>query len=188
MKKNTFAFSLAFALLFSGILMVYPIAGTAHAATAQELNREGIAALDNLMSQSQIANDLAQRAVGILVFPGIYKAGFVVGAQLGEGVLLVKRQPAGYFRTTGGSYGLQAGAQKYGYVLMFMSQDALNYVKRSKGWEIGTGPSVVVVDKGAGKNLTSTTAKEDVYAFVFDQKGLMAGIGLQGNKISKIEK
>ena len=71
---------------------------------------------------------------------------------------------------------------------MFMSEDALNYLERSSGWEIGTGPSVVIVDKGVAKSLSTTTAKQDVYAFIFDQKGLMAGLGLQGNKITRIDK
>ncbi len=176
-----FALSVAAAMILIG-------AQQAVAATAEELNRDAAAALDELTSKSPAAKDLAQRAVGILVFPGIYKAGFIVGAQRGEGVLLVNGRPAGYYRTTGGSYGLQAGAQKYGYALMFMSNDALDYLERTKGWEIGVGPSVVVVDEGMGRSMTTTTAKEDVYAFIFSQKGLMGGLGLQGNKITKIDK
>ncbi|MDD5320879.1 MAG: YSC84-related protein [Methylococcales bacterium] len=85
-----------------------------------------------------------------------------------------------------GSYGFQAGVQSFSYALFFMDDASLNYLNRSEGWEIGVSPSIVVVDKGLAKSLTTTTAKSGVYAFIFDQKGLMAGIGLQGSKISRI--
>jgi lipid-binding SYLF domain-containing protein len=84
------------------------------------------------------------------------------------------------------SYGLQAGVQTFGYALFLMNQKALAYLEESAGWEIGVGPSLVVVDKGTAAALTTTTARSDVYAFFFDQRGLMAGIGLQGTKITRI--
>ena len=108
--------------------------------------------------------------------------------QYGEGCLRVGGKTVGYYNTTAGSYGLQAGAQSFSYVMFFITGDALAYLKKSEGWEIGVGPSVVIVDAGMAKSLTSTTIKSDVYAFIFGQKGLMAGIGLQGSKISKINK
>lgn len=176
----------AWLILITGVLLTG--ATPLFAATVAELDSQAVSALEMLKAESPTARDLAPQAVAILVFPGVYKAGFMLGAQRGEGVLLVNGRPEGYYRTSGGSYGLQAGAQKYGYVLMFMSKAALDYLERSNGWEIGVGPSVVVVDEGMGKSLTTTTAKKDVYAFIFSQKGLMAGLGLQGNKITKIDK
>jgi len=83
---------------------------------------------------------------------------------------------------------LQAGIQNYGYALFFMSDSALQYVDKTDGWEIGMGPSIVIVDAGMGKSLTTTTARSDVYGFIFDQKGLMAGMGLQGSKIVRVDK
>ena len=80
----------------------------------------------------------------------------------------------------------QAGIQSFGYALFFMSDSALSYLRRSEGWEIGTGPSVVIVDQGMARQLSTTTLKDDVYAVVFDQKGLMAGMGIQGSKITQI--
>jgi lipid-binding SYLF domain-containing protein len=94
----------------------------------------------------------------------------------------------GYYNSVAASYGLQAGVQSFGYVLFFMTNSAVDYLNRSGGWEIGVGPSIVVVDEGVARSLTSTTLKSDVYAFIFDQKGLMAGIGLQGSKITRIRK
>jgi lipid-binding SYLF domain-containing protein len=87
-----------------------------------------------------------------------------------------------------GSYGLQAGVQKFGYALFLMNDNALQYLNKSDGWELGVGPSIVIVDKGKAKSLTTMTLKDDVYAFIFDQKGLMAGLGIQGSKITRLEK
>ena len=81
---------------------------------------------------------------------------------------------------------MQAGAQKFGYALFFMNDKALAQLDKADGFEVGVGPSVVVVDQGMAKNATTTTMKDDIYAFVFGQKGLMAGVGLQGNKIKRI--
>ena len=81
---------------------------------------------------------------------------------------------------------MQAGLQSFSYALFFMDNASLNYLNRSEGWEIGVGPTIVVVDKGMARTLTTTTAQSGVYAFIFDQKGLMAGLGLQGSKISRI--
>jgi lipid-binding SYLF domain-containing protein len=129
---------------------------------------------------------MAEQAKGVLVFPGIVKGGFIVGGQYGEGALLKKGRTVGYYNTIQASYGLQAGLQKYGYALFFMSDSAMNWLDRSDGWELGVGPSIVVVDEGLAKSMTTTTAKDDIYAFFFDEKGLMAGLGLQGSKITRI--
>lgn len=154
------------------------------AETAAEIDRETDAALEKLYASSPVTKELAEVAKGILVFPEVVKAGLIVGGQYGVGALREKGKTVGYYKTISGSFGLQAGAQSFGYALFFITQDALDYLKRSKGWEIGTGPSVVVADKGLAGSLTTTTAKEDIYAFFFDQKGLMAGLGIQGSKIS----
>jgi lipid-binding SYLF domain-containing protein len=158
----------------------------ASAASAAELDRKASAALKTLNAQSSAAKQLSAKAKGILVFPDIVKGGFIVGGQIGEGVLQVDGKPRGYYRSVAASYGLQAGVQSFGYVLMFMDDDALAYLDKSDGWEIGVGPTVVVVDEGAAKSLTTTTLHSGVYAFIFSQKGLMAGLGLQGSKITKI--
>ena len=161
-------------------------AQAAYAATAAELNTSGQSALNRLYAQSGKAAALGRSARAILVFPKIVKAGFVVGGQGGEGVLFVQGRPVGYYRISAVSYGLQAGGQSYSYALFFMNQKALDYLRKSDGWAIGSGPSVVVVDKGKAMSTTSTTLAEDVYAFPFGQKGLMAGLGLEGSKISRI--
>jgi lipid-binding SYLF domain-containing protein len=158
------------------------------AASAQELQRDASQALRNLYAKNAAAKLLGKKARAILVFPNILKAGFMFGGQIGEGVLMKGGRAAGYYNTVAGSYGLQAGIQRYGYALFFMNEAALSYLDKSEGWEVGVGPSIVVVDEGVGKSLTSTTLTQDVYAFIFDQRGLMAGLGIQGSKITKIKK
>jgi lipid-binding SYLF domain-containing protein len=160
----------------------------ARAASGPELQRDARTALDSLYAKNTAARLLGKHAKAILVFPNIVKAGFMFGGQMGDGVLLKGGRVAGYYNSIAGSYGLQVGLQVFGYALFFMNEAALAYLDKSDGWEIGVGPSVVVVDAGVGKSLTSTTITHDVYAFIFDQKGLMAGIGIQGSKITKISK
>ncbi len=157
------------------------------AGSATDITRDSNAALQDLYASNPEARHLARRAKGILVFPGIVKAGFLVGAQYGSGGALFKNgRTAGYYNIIAGSYGLQAGVQSFSYALFFMDNSSLSYLDRSEGWEVGVGPSIVIVDKGMAKSLTTTTAKDGVYAFIFGQKGLMAGLGLQGSKISRI--
>ena len=158
------------------------------AATREELDRDAVRALKSLYANNTAARLLGKQAKAVLVFPSMVKAGFLFGGQIGEGVLEQKGKPVAYYNSVAASYGLQAGAQVFGYALFFMNDDALAYLDSSDGWEIGVGPSIVVVDAGLGKSLTSTTITQDVYAFIFDQKGLMGGVGIQGSKITKISK
>jgi len=176
------------ACLIVAVMMVAICPQPVVAATAAEINRDANKVLKKLFASTPNAKGLAANARGILVFPKIVKGGFIVGGQYGEGALRIGGKTVGYYSTAATSYGLQAGAQTFGYALFFMTESALDYFKKSEGWEIGSGPSVVIVDEGMASSLTTTTAKHDVYAFFFSQKGLMAGLGLQGTKISKIKK
>ena len=153
-----------------------------------QIAADAIAALNKLYASEPEAKVIGEKARAILIFPNIVKAGFIVGAQYGEGVLLRNGQVTGHYNSVAGSYGLQAGVQAFGYAMFLMNENAIQYLDRSDGWEIGVGPTIVIVDKGKAKTLTTTTLKDDVYAFIFDQKGLMAGLGLQGSKITKLEK
>jgi lipid-binding SYLF domain-containing protein len=160
----------------------------ANAASAAEIDRDARKALENLYAKFPSAKAMGEKAIGILVFPGIVKGGFIVGGQYGEGALIKDGKTVGYYNTVAASYGLQAGLQKFGYALFFMTDSALKWIDKSDGWEIGVGPSIVVMDAGAAASMTSTTLQSDIYAFFFDQKGLMAGLGLQGTKITRLEK
>jgi lipid-binding SYLF domain-containing protein len=159
----------------------------ANAATADDLNRDCDHALRMLYRTNPVAADLAKSARAILIFPNIVKAGFVFGGAYGEGELKQGPKIDGYYNSFTGSWGLQAGAQSYGYAVFLMSDRAVSYIHRSQGWEIGTGPTVVIVNEGVAKNLTTSTLKDDAYAFIFDQQGLMAGLSIEGTKISRIK-
>jgi lipid-binding SYLF domain-containing protein len=161
-------------------------AGSAHASRAAELRASSATALKKLYAAQPSARMLGERAKAILVFPKILKAGFIVGGQAGDGAMQQGGKTVGYYRTVAGSYGLQAGIQEYGYALFFMNQGALDQFNKTKGFEVGIGPSLVIVDEGIAKSITSNTVTSDVYAFVFSQRGLMAGLGIQGSKITRI--
>src|SRR5512136_1227408 len=185
MRKYTWLLVVFMVCLGSTYLMS---ASPAAAASAAEIERGVNSALKNLYSKYPAAKAIAKDAAGVLVFPSIVKGGFTVGGLYGEGALRKGSGTVAYYNTVAASYGLQAGLQKYGYVLIFMTDSALGYLNKSDGWEIGVGPSIVVVDAGMAKSLSTTTAKADIYAFFFSQKGLMAGLGLQGTKITRIRK
>jgi lipid-binding SYLF domain-containing protein len=156
-------------------------------ASSDHLNQDVDAALKALYDSTPAAKALGENAKGILVFPNITKAGFIVGGLGGDGALIQNGKKVGYYNNAAASFGLQAGIQTYGFALFFMSDKVMKDFLKSKGWEIGVGPTVVVVDSGAGKDLNTLTGKADVYAFIFDQKGLMAGVGIQGSKITKLK-
>jgi lipid-binding SYLF domain-containing protein len=175
---------LALALATTSSLYAVP----AFAASAAEIDKNASAVMGKLYEKHPEAKKLTAKAKAILIFPSVYKAGFMFGAQYGEGVLRRGNKSVGYYSTVAASYGLQAGAQAFGYALFFMNDAALSYLDKSGGFEVGVGPSIVVLDEGAAKSTTSSTLTQDIYALIFDQKGLMGGLGLQGSKISKIDK
>ncbi len=116
-----------------------------------------------------------------------------MGIQYGNGAMIRRKKGGGYYiadyyNITSASYGLQAGVQSFGYVMALMTDAAVEHVETSDGFELGVGPSIVVVDAGVARTLTTETAKSDVYAFTFGQKGLMAGMGLQGSKITRLNR
>lgn len=170
--------------LAAGGLAAWPLAASAE--TAAQITQKAHAALDHLYATRASAKALGDKAQAVLVFPEIVKAGAVVGGQAGNGAVFVKGKVAGFYRISAASVGLQLGVQKFGYALFLMTPKAVDYLRSSNGWAIGTGPSVVIADEGFLKSANTTTLKKDVVAMAFSQKGLMAGAGLEGSKISKI--
>lgn len=163
-------------------------AGAVAAADNSRLVKDSNKALSTLYKGSPVAKALGEKATAILVFPKVTKAGLVVGGQTGDGVLFVKGQPSAYYNTSAASFGMQAGAQTFGYTLFFMSDKVLTDFRNSEGFEIGVGPNVVVVDSGTARDLNTLTGKADVFAMIFSQKGLMAGVGVQGSKITRLKR
>jgi len=161
-------------------------AGASRAATAWEVNQGATAALEHLYATSPGARALAEKAKAILVFPEIVKGGFIVAGQYGDGALRKRGRTVGYYRSVAASYGYQAGIETFSYVLFFLDDESLSYLNQSEGWELGVGPNIVIADEGFAKNFSTTTLQNGVYAFIFGQEGLMAGVGLQGTKITRI--
>jgi lipid-binding SYLF domain-containing protein len=185
-KRVTTVIAVGFAVAAMSVAFNGVTAPAALAASASAIDRDAKAALDKLYKQTPGAKALADKAVAVLVFPSIVKGGFIIAGQFGDGALRKNGKSVAYYRSLAASYGFQAGVQAYGYVLFFMDDASVKYLDKSEGWELGTGPSLVVLDEGFGKNISTTTLQKGVYAFIFDQKGLMGGVGIQGSKITKI--
>ena len=171
------------AVVLVGIVTVH----AAMAASTAQIDRDVDTALARMYDGVPNAKVLGSKAKAVLVFPSIVKAGFLFGAQYGEGGLRRQGRPAGYYNTVAASYGFQAGVQTFGYALFFMSDAALRQLDSSGGFELGIGPSIVILDAGTARALTTTTMQSDIYAVFFDQRGLMAGGGLQGSKITRMD-
>ncbi len=153
----------------------------------RQLAADSRAALNNLYRSNPSAHALGARAKGILVFPEITKGGFMIGGMGGNGALIGNDGTIrDFYQTAGLSYGFQAGIQEYGYALFLMDNDSINNINRADGWEIGSSPSLVIVDQGMAASLSTTTMNKGTYAFFFNQRGLMGGLGLQGSKITRI--
>ncbi|MCM0614111.1 twin-arginine translocation pathway signal protein [Marinobacter sediminum] len=175
-------------ILAMTVIALLASAPHAVAATAEDLHRDARQALETLYGTNAVAKTLSDGAKAVLVFPNIVKAGLVFGGSYGEGVLMKGSEVVDYYNSVAGSWGLQIGAQSYSYAVFLMTDEAVDYLEKSKGWEIGVGPTVVLVDEGVAKNLSTSSLKDDAYAFIFSQQGLMAGISIEGTKISRINR
>jgi lipid-binding SYLF domain-containing protein len=174
-------------LMVSAALVSTPNSSFAASAAAKKIDSEATKALVDLYAKNPKAKELGKKAKGILIFPRIVKAGFVAAGLYGDGVLRKNGKTVDFYNIVAASWGLQAGIQKFSYAIFFMTEPSLKYLNKSKGWEIGGAPSLVVVDKGISRSLSTTTLQNAIYVYFFGQKGLMAGLGLQGTKITKID-
>ncbi len=157
------------------------------AASAVEIDAEANEALERLYKESSAAKELGGKASGILIFPSITKGGFILGGEYGEGALRVGGNTDGYYSSGSASLGLQIGVSSRSLVIMFMTDKALQAFKDSDGWEAGVDADVTVVEAGATGSLDSTTANKPVIGFNFGESGLMAGVSIEGTKVSKID-
>jgi len=179
---------IAMALILSALALAPLAASRVARASDASLDRDVAEALEQLYAGNASARMLRDNAKAVLVFPHILKAGFMFGGQIGDGALLRGGKTVGYYNSVAASYGFQAGVQKFGYALFFMTDSAVAYLDKSAGFELGVGPSIVLVDEGFAKTMTTSTLTQEIYAIVFDQKGLMGGVGIQGSKITRISK
>ncbi|MCW0205686.1 YSC84-related protein [Achromobacter veterisilvae] len=174
-------------LLFAGCTTTSPKSAATASEQRQSLSSAADATLGKLYEASPQSKDLVARAKGVLVFPDVLSGSFIVGAEHGKGVLKVGGANAGYYSTTAGSIGFQAGAQSKAMVLLFMTDEALNKFRNSSGWTVGADATVAVVNIGANGRIDTNTAQQPVVGFVMNNGGLMAGVSLAGTKISKLD-
>jgi lipid-binding SYLF domain-containing protein len=188
MRNPVHSYLKALAMALAALMLLTTVPSMA--ASKAEIDRDANAALQNLYKKNVMAEALGKKAKGVLVFPSILKAGFIFGGEGGNGALFKHGNPVRYYNIAAASVGLQIGAESFGYAMFFMNDKALVYLNKSEGWEVGAGPTLVVVDKKTAaafeKNMSTSTLKDDIYAFVFSQEGLMAGIDLHGSKITRI--
>jgi len=160
----------------------------AEAMSKTELNAKVKATMSTFYQQVKSGKELARKAHGILVFPEVFKAGLLIGGEYGEGALLVGRKTVDYYSTAGGSIGFQLGAQVKSVVILFMTSDALKQFRHSKGWKAGVDGSVALATLGAGGEVDTDTARKPIIGFIFDNKGLMYNLTLEGSKFTKLKK
>jgi lipid-binding SYLF domain-containing protein len=146
-----------------------------------------VTTMETLYSSVKGSRELASKAAGILVFPSVFSAGLVVGGEYGEGALQVGGSTVGYYKTTSGSFGFQAGVQSRALIMMFMTQDALNKFRASSGWTAGADATVSLVKMGANGMVDTASAGATVNAFALTNSGLMAGVSIDGSKVSKLD-
>jgi lipid-binding SYLF domain-containing protein len=159
---------------------------TATEAGPRQIDADVRATLDRFEFEVAGSRDLVRRAFGVLVFPTVVKAGFGFGGEYGEGALLVRGRTSGYYNSVSGSFGFQLGAQARSVIILFMTPEALDSFQYKDGWKVGVDGSVAVITVGAGGAIDSNTVKSPVVGFIFDQKGLMYNLTLEGSKISRI--
>jgi lipid-binding SYLF domain-containing protein len=164
------------------------LANTSYAATAKEIDVSVDVALERFYKEVKGGKEFLKHAKGVLVFPGVFKAGIGIGGEYGEGALRINGKTVDYYNTAAASIGFQLGAQKKTVILVFMQDEALKKFRASSGWEAGVDGSVALVELGAGGSIDTTNIKSPIVAFVFSQKGLMYNLTLEGSKYTKIKK
>lgn len=179
----------AFATIFIIALLIAPdFLHVAQAATAKEIDVSVDIALGRFKNEVGGANEYLANAKGVLVIPNVIRVGFFLGGEYGEGALIVGGKTVDYYSTTGGSLGLQFGAQSKNIVLIFMDDYALTQFRDSLGWRAGVDGSVVLIDYGAGASADTENVQHPVVGFVFGLKGLMVNVSLEGTKFTKLPK
>ena len=186
MNKRIFTASLA-AMLVLASGCTATSGGTGDPAARRQAIDAGVdSALSTLYQQVPESRDLIGRSVGVLVFPNVMEAGFMFAASRGEGALRIGGRTVSYHATTSGSFGLQAGAQSTAVFLLFMTPDALQRFQNSNGWTVGADASVTLISVGATAQVTTATAQQPVIGYVLSNRGLMAGISLDGTRITRL--
>ena len=176
----------ALSLALIAMLAMVALPSRSEAASAAEIDADVNAALTSFESQIGGARELASKAAGVLVFPSVVKAGIGLGGEYGEGLLIIRGRPGGYYNLISGSFGFQLGVQTRTVIIMFMTERALASFEGTYGWKVGVDGSVAIVTLGAGGAIDTESLTSPVLGFVLDPAGLMYNLTLEGSKISRI--
>jgi lipid-binding SYLF domain-containing protein len=171
-------------LFMTGIMPII----SAHADTAQEIDVRVDVALNRFMKEVKGAKEFMASAKGILVMPKVLQAGFIVGGEYGEGALRIGAKNVDYYSIVSGSFGYQIGAQQKDIILVFMTDEALKKFRTSENWQAGVDGTVALLDLGAEGSIDTTKIKQPIVGFVFGQKGIMAGVSIEGSKFTKLKR
>src|SRR4249920_196440 len=178
----------ALVLMSFALLATVAAPQTAGAASAVQINADANATLQSFVAQNPSARELGRKAAGFLVFPSVIKAGIGLGGEYGEGVLIIKGNPAGYYNLLSASFGFQLGFQSRSVIIMFMTEKSLAGFRNADRWKFGVDGSIVLVTVGAGGAIDTDTVTRPIIAFVLDPQGLMYNLSLEGSKISRIRR
>lgn len=173
-------------IVYLYLLLSLLMSTQAIAASKEEIDANVKAALAELYEHSEAGKILSAKASGVLVFPKVIKAGIGVGGEYGEGALLIDGEPVEYYSIASASVGFQLGAQQKSEIILFMNDDVLTKFRESEGWEAGVDGSIAIAEIGAGKEISTNTAKQPIIGFIFSNKGLMYNLTLEGSKMTKI--
>jgi len=158
----------------------------AEAASAAAIDADVNVTLSRFYRHVNGSRQLVGEAAGVLVFPTVIKAGMGIGGEYGEGALQIRGRTAGYYNTVSASFGFQLGAQARSVIILFMTRDALARFRHTDGWKVGVDGSVAVVTIGVGGSIDTDRITSPVIGFIFDGKGLMYNLTLEGSKMSRI--
>ena len=153
---------------------------------ASVISAKAKAAFEAFAYEVKGGREFLSKAAGYLIFPEVIKGGFVFGGEYGKGVLRINNRDRAYYRFISGSVGFQAGLQKRSVIIAFISKRSLENFLKSDGWEAGIDGSIAVVNWGLGKDISSMNFEKPIVAFVFNTKGLMYNLTLEGTKFQRI--
>ncbi len=182
-KGNAGAWCVSLMLVFA-----LAVSSSAYAKSATEIEIEVDETIKEFKQEIKGGGEFLKRASGVLVFPTVLKAGFVLGGEYGEGALRVGGKTVDYYSTAAGSLGFQVGAQSKSIVVVFMNSEVLANFRKSKGWKAGVDGSVALVEWGVGEDINTIDVKDPIVGFVFGNKGLMFNLNLEGSKFTRLDK
>lgn len=164
------------------------ISASSFAASGKEIDLKVDETLKEFRKHVAGGDLFLNNAKGVLVFPEIVKAGIAIGGEYGEGALRINNKTVDYYSTASASFGLQFGVQTKSVIIVFLDANALTKFRESNGWKAGVDGSVALVELGTGKSIDTATADKPIVGFIFNNKGLMYNLTLEGSKFTKLKK